>query len=119
MPKKNTNKHAKTIGICTREVTINLHKRLNKVAFKKRAPRAIKEVKEFARKQMGTDDVRIDVRLNAFLWSQGIRHVPFRARIRMARKTNQDEEAKSRFYTLCTIVPTVDFKGLVTQVVSD
>jgi hypothetical protein len=33
-------------------------------AFKKRAPRAIKRIKEFAAKEMGTKDVRIDVALN-------------------------------------------------------
>ena len=41
--------------------------------FKKRAPRAIREIKKFAEKQMGTADVRIDTRLNKHLWSQGVR----------------------------------------------
>ena len=41
--------------------------------FKKRAPRAIKEIRRFAEKIMGTPDVRIDIRLNKHLWSQGIR----------------------------------------------
>jgi len=41
--------------------------------FKKRAPRAIKEIRRFAEKMMGTPDVRIDIRLNKHLWSQGIR----------------------------------------------
>jgi len=42
--------------------------------FKKRAPRAIKEIRKFAKKMMGTDDVRIDTRLNKHMWSQGIRY---------------------------------------------
>lgn len=50
--------------VVTREYTINLHKRLHKIAFKKRAPRAIKEIKKFAQKEMGTKDVRVDVNLN-------------------------------------------------------
>ena len=41
--------------------------------FKKRAPRAIKEIRKFAEKMMGTPDVRIDTRLNKHMWSQGIR----------------------------------------------
>jgi len=41
--------------------------------FKKRAPRAIKEIRKFAEKMMGTADVRIDTRLNKHMWSQGIR----------------------------------------------
>lgn len=32
----------------TRDYTINLHKRLYKIQFKKRAPRAIREIKNFA-----------------------------------------------------------------------
>ncbi|KAL5111427.1 hypothetical protein TcWFU_001676 [Taenia crassiceps] len=32
--------------------------------FKKRAPRALKEIRKFAQKMMGTDDVRVNVRLN-------------------------------------------------------
>lgn len=60
--------------VVTREYTVNLHKRLHGVGFKKRAPRAIKEIRRFAEKQMGTPDVRIDTRLNKQLWSKGIRY---------------------------------------------
>lgn len=59
--------------VVTREYTVNLHKRLHGIGFKKRAPRAIKEIRKFAVKQMGTPDVRIDTRLNKQLWSKGIR----------------------------------------------
>ena len=41
--------------VVTREYTIHLRKLLRGVGFKKRAPRAVKEVKEFAKKAMGTD----------------------------------------------------------------
>lgn len=54
----------------TREYTINLHKRMYGITFKKRAPRAVKEVKKFASKMMNTADVRVDVRLNKAIWSQ-------------------------------------------------
>ena len=40
-------------------------------------PRA--QVKEFAKKAMKTSEVRVDVKLNKFLWSKGIRNV--RARV--------------------------------------
>nr|CAD7206045.1 unnamed protein product [Timema douglasi] len=59
--------------VVTREFTINLHKRLHGVGFKRRAPRAIKEIRKFALKQMGTPDVRVDTRLNKQVWSKGIR----------------------------------------------
>merc|ERR1711915_149914 len=50
--------------VVTREYTINLHKRIHGMQFKKRAPRAIREIKKFAEAMMGTSDVRIDVSLN-------------------------------------------------------
>jgi large subunit ribosomal protein L31e len=34
--------------------TINLHKRLHKITFMERAPRAIREIRKFAQKNMGT-----------------------------------------------------------------
>jgi len=56
--------------VATREYTINLHKRLHGITFKKRAPRAVKEIKKFAQKIMMTSDVRVDVKLNKAIWSQ-------------------------------------------------
>ena len=62
--------------------------------FKKRAPRAVRGIKAFVGKQMKTADVRIDSSLNKFVWHKGIRNVPFRVRVRMERKRNEDEDAK-------------------------
>ena len=53
--------------------------------FKKRAPRALQAIRDFARKTMGTEDVRIDTLLNKYLWSKGIRNVPHRVRVRLHR----------------------------------
>ncbi|KAL7183387.1 hypothetical protein ACSBR2_025732 [Camellia fascicularis] len=58
--------------VVTREYTINLHKRLHSCTFKKKAPNAIKEIRKFAQKAMGTKDVRVDVKLNKHIWSKGI-----------------------------------------------
>ena len=49
-----------------------MHKRLHGIGFKYKAPRAVKEIKKFAEKQMGTKDVRIDTRLNKAIWAQVI-----------------------------------------------
>ena len=38
----------KEVQPVTRDYTINLHKRIHKIQFKKRAPRAIREIKKFA-----------------------------------------------------------------------
>merc|ERR1711936_537985 len=114
MPKEKKTKS--TLGeVVTREYTINLHKRLHGIGFKYRAPRAIKEVKKFAEKQMGTTDVRIDTRLNKHLWSQGIKSVPFRVRVRLARLRNEDEDSVNKLYTLVTHVSVPSFKGLQTE----
>merc|ERR1712037_13379 len=114
MPKEKKTKS--TLGeVVTREYTINLHKRLHGIGFKYKAPRAIKEIKKFAEKQMGTNDVRIDTRLNKHVWSQGVRGVPFRIRVRLARMRNEDEDSANKLYTLVTHVNVASFKALQTE----
>ena len=101
--------------VITREYTVHLHKTLHGIGSKKRAPRAVREIKKFAQKQMGTQDVRVDTRLNKFVWSRGVRNVPFRVRIRCARRRNEDEDSANKLYTLVTLVPVNSFKGLQTE----
>merc|ERR1712203_632774 len=114
MPRKE--KKASTMGeVVTREYTINMHKRLHGIGFKYKAPRAIKEIKKFAEKQMGTNYVRIDTRLNKHIWSQGVRGVPFRIRVRLARMRNEDEDSAHKLYTLVSHVNVATFKGLQTE----
>ncbi|KAK2556076.1 60S ribosomal protein L31 [Acropora cervicornis] len=81
--------------VVTREYTINVHKRVHNVGFRRRAPRAIKEIRKFAEKMMGTPDVRIDTSLN--------------------KHRNEDEDSIHKLYTLVTHVPVVSFKGMQTQ----
>ena len=65
---------------------------------------------------MGTSDVRVDVGLNKAVWSNGVRNVPRRVRVRLSRKRNEDEEAQEKLYTLVTHVEEVtSFKGLETM----
>jgi len=52
---------------------------------------------------MGTTDVRIDVKLNKHVWSSGIRSVPRLVRVRIARKRNDEEDAKEELYSLVTV----------------
>merc|ERR1711939_652139 len=102
----------------TREYTINLHKRTKSLGWKHRAPTAIKEIRKFAEKTMGTKDVRIDPTLNGATWQLGIKSVPRRVRVRLSRKRNDDENAKEKLYVVASYVPGVsNFKGLQTQVV--
>mmetsp|Transcript_127756 Transcript_127756/g.272457 ORF Transcript_127756/g.272457 Transcript_127756/m.272457 type:complete len:122 (-) Transcript_127756:70-435(-) len=103
----------------TRDATIHLHKLLQKISFKKRAPRAIREIRKFAMRAMSTKDVRVDTKLNKFIWSTGVRNVPTRVRVRMSRKRNEDEDAKDKTFTLVQHVPVESFKGLQTENVRD
>ncbi|XP_065839581.1 large ribosomal subunit protein eL31-like [Oscarella lobularis] len=101
--------------VVTRVHTIHLHKHVHGTQFKKRAPRAVKAIKQFATKVMGTTDIRIDVQLNKHIWCRGIKNVPFRVRVKLERKRNEDEDAPNKLYTLVSHVPVDSFKGLQTM----
>ncbi|XP_022770073.1 60S ribosomal protein L31 [Durio zibethinus] len=107
--------------VVTREYTVNLHKRLHGCTFKKKAPKAVIEIRKFVQKAMGTTDVRVDVKLNKHVWSRGIRSVPRRVRVRIARKRNDEEDAKEEFYSLVTVaeIPPEGLKGLGTKVIDE
>jgi large subunit ribosomal protein L31e len=85
----------------TRTTIVHLHKRLHKVTFKRKAPTAVKVIKEQARRCMFTKDVRIDPELNQELWRNGVRNVDRRVEIVMERRKNEDDEDnKEKVYTL-------------------
>ncbi|KAL7268168.1 60S ribosomal protein L31B [Rhizina undulata] len=105
--------------VVTREYTIHLHKRVHGVSFKKRAPKAIKEIKAFAHQAMGTEDVRLDPLLNKEVWKQGIKGVPFRLRIRISRKRNDEEGAKHKLFSYVQAVNVKSAKGLQTAIVEE
>ena len=96
--------------VVSREYTINLHKRLHGVTFKKRAPRAVKEIKAFAAKVMLTKDVRVDVKLNKAIWSQGIRSVPNKLRVVINRLRDESAEEET-MYSLVELAAEQDFAG--------
>jgi len=103
------------VDLVTRDHTIHLSKRIHKITFKKRAARAIKEIRAFAHECMGTKDVRIDTKLNKYIWSKGIRNIPTRVRVRLSRKRNEDEDAEEKLYCLAQLVEVSSFKGLQTE----
>ncbi|KAJ4907751.1 Ribosomal protein L31e protein [Raphanus sativus] len=118
---KMSEKKGRKEEVVTREYTINLHRRLHSCTFKKKAPKAIKEIRKFAEKAMGTKDVRVDVKLNKQIWSKGIRGPPRRIRVRVARKRNDDEDAKEEFFSLVTVaeIPAEGLSGLGTKVIDE
>ncbi|KAG9391696.1 Ribosomal protein L31e [Carpediemonas membranifera] len=99
---------AKVIKI--REDTLNLKKRLHRVTFSKRAPKAIKELRAYAHTFSREAEVRIDAALNHYVWSKGIRHLPNSVRVRMVL----EEEDDKHIITLSHVAVT-SFKGLLTE----
>lgn len=120
------------------------------VTFKKRAPRAIKEIKKFAHLAMvwfpftwatllpvnrggwirteifnrfdsiqGTTDVRVDPQLNKKVWECGVKGVPYRLRVRISRKRNDEEGAKEKLYSYVQAVNVKSAKGFQTVVVEE
>eukprot|EP00873_Tetraselmis_striata_P001480 jgi/Tetstr1/421744/TSEL_001203.t1 len=116
-PSTMVDKKSRSKEVVTREYTINLHKRLHGISFKKRAPRAVKEIKQFAAKMMNTPDVRLDVKLNKAVWRKGVRNVPMRLRIQVSRRRNDDEDAKEELYSFVTVSD--DQSGKLTTVVDE
>lgn len=69
----------------------------------------------------GTQDVRLDPQLNKKVWESGIKGVPFRLRVRISRKRNDEEDAKEKLYSYVQAVNVKEreSKGLQTVVVED
>lgn len=44
-----------------------------------------------------------------------LRNVPFRVRVRLSRRRNDDEDSANKLYTLVTYIPVGSFKGLQTE----
>ena len=67
----------------------------------------------------GTTDVRLDPQLNKKVWESGIKGVPFRLRVRISRKRNDEEGAKEKLYSYVQAVNVKNPKGLQTVVVEE
>ncbi|KAI3447085.1 hypothetical protein Pfo_003750 [Paulownia fortunei] len=91
--------------VVTREYTINLHKRLHGCTFKKKAPKAIKEIRRFA----------VDVK-------QGYLKCPRAGQSpNSSRKRNDDEDAKEELYSVVTVaeIPAEGRKGVGTKIIEE
>ncbi|KAJ1504584.1 60S ribosomal protein L31 [Coelomomyces lativittatus] len=114
MSKKQPRRRPATKDVVAREYTVHLHRYLHGKTFKRRAPTAIKVLKEFAFKHMKTKDVRIAPEVNLAIWGRGIKSVPHRLRVRISRKRNDDPKAKEPLYSLVEYVEVPSVKGLCT-----
>ena len=50
---------------------------------------------------------------------EGVRNVPYRVRVRLERKRNDDEEAVEKLYTLVSLVDVESFARLGTKNITD
>ena len=87
-----------------RVYTVNLGKVLLS-PDNQRAKRAVNMIKEFARRHMKTEEIKLEEDVSHLLWSRGIRHPPRKIRIRMTKtdegyilisKYEGDEEPKEK-----------------------
>ena len=62
--------------------TIPFYPKLKLSTRNKRAPRAIRIMKEFIYRHMKADDIIIDNELNEFIWARGIQKPPRKVRVR-------------------------------------
>lgn len=67
----------------------------------------------------GTSDVRLDPQLNKKVWECGIKGVPYRLRIRISRRRNDEEGAKEKLYSYVQAVNVKSAKGFTTVVVEE
>ena len=93
-------KESRSRDVVSREYTVNIHKAVHGKSFKEKAPQAVKQIRAFAKKMMGTTDVRLDVKLNKAVWSKGVKNVPNRVRIVISRRRNDDEDAKVKMQAI-------------------
>ncbi|WP_211204176.1 50S ribosomal protein L31e [Methanocaldococcus fervens] len=68
--------------------TIPLRDVINKSVRNKRAPRAIRKIKQFLMRHMKADVVKIDNELNEKIWARGIQKPPARVRVKAVKEGN-------------------------------
>jgi len=125
MPSKRTPKpkvaaEKKPLEPVKKVFTFNLHRALQGFRSKQRAARAIREIKAFVQREMKVNKVTILPSLNIKLWENGIRHVPHRVRLEVARKRATDDDKADEMVAEVGDSPVTGeykFKGLLTQVV--
>merc|ERR1712043_30396 len=96
------------------EVTIGLQRAVRGTNWKKRSRRAVKYVRNHAKKTMKTEEVKLDCDLNKFINSRNNKSCPPKVRVRMERKPKPNGEG---YYTQVDLVQTTNFHGLQNEVV--
>jgi large subunit ribosomal protein L31e len=66
--------------------TIPLRDVTNKVPTTKRAPRAIKKIREYLQKHMKSDNVKLDNSINEKVWERSLNKIPARVRVKVVKE---------------------------------
>lgn len=72
-----------------RTYIINVRKEVAKVPRYKKTSKAVKAVRNFIKKHMKNEDVRLGNYLNAKIWSQGNKHPPVKYHIKATEKEDE------------------------------
>ncbi|XP_051035805.1 60S ribosomal protein L31-like [Phodopus roborovskii] len=97
-----------------RKYTINIHKCIHRMGFKKRAPQEFKETRICHEGDGASRCVGINIRLNKDICIKGIRNAPYHIHYVCPEKRNEDEGSSNKLYTLVTYIPVTTFKNLQT-----
>jgi len=65
-----------------RVYTIPLRRKTIKIAKYKRSPKAMRVIREFLQRHMKSDDIKIDKKVNEYIWNQGIKHPPSKVKVK-------------------------------------
>ncbi|HID47129.1 MAG TPA: 50S ribosomal protein L31e [Methanothermococcus okinawensis] len=68
--------------------TIPLRDVTNRSRTTKRAPRAIKEIKEFLKRHTKCDIIKLDNSINEKIWERGISKIPARIRVKVVKEND-------------------------------
>jgi len=60
--------------------------RIKNVPRTKRAPRAIRFIREFLKKHMKSDDIKLDSSINEKIWGRGIQKIPPKIKIKAVKE---------------------------------
>ena len=67
-----------------------------KESRRRRAPKAVKEVRSFMERHLKTDSFVIDETVNRKIWERGIEKIPPRIRVKVTEEEVEEEEAAFR-----------------------
>jgi large subunit ribosomal protein L31e len=67
-----------------------------KESRRKRAPKAIKEIRSFIVRHLKTESFVIDESINKKIWERGIEKIPPRIRVKVTEEEVEEEEAAFR-----------------------